>query len=124
MGCQSVTLYELEQHLQAMADTVDLVEPEREREFATQFEAALRTAVDKRDRVGQFLAHVDSQIHLADQELKRLKERKAGLERVRERVEGYDSARSSRWAGTARGGTEGWREICSGSVCRPARPQS
>ncbi len=40
------------------------------------FQAALTAAVEKRDRVGQFLTHLEQQIGFAKLEVERLRERK------------------------------------------------
>jgi hypothetical protein len=52
-------------------------------------EAALTAAVEKRDRVGQFLAHLEQQIDFAKFEIDRLRQRKATCERALERLETY-----------------------------------
>jgi len=85
----ALTLYELEENLTCMADTTDLVPAEQEREFAAAFQAMLLAAADKRDRVCHFLAHLEQQCHFADIEIGRLRERKACLARIHERVEEY-----------------------------------
>ena len=51
-------LYVIEDQLAALIETAELVSPQQELEFRAEFQAALTTAVDKRDRVGQFLAHL------------------------------------------------------------------
>src|SRR2546427_7962438 len=57
------------------------VSPEQEQEFREEFQTALTAAVDKRDRVGQFLAHLEQQIEFAKSEIDRLRQRKATCER-------------------------------------------
>ena len=84
-----LTLYAIEEQLVAMFDTVDMVEPEQEQAFLEQFQDALRTAVEKRDRVGQFMAHIEAQIAFADAEVKRLQERKTAYTCGLERLEKY-----------------------------------
>ena len=54
-----------------------------------EFQTALTAAVEKRDRVGQFLAHLEQQIDFAKLEIDRLKQRKATCERVHARLENY-----------------------------------
>ena len=83
------TLYVIEDHLAAMIETAELVSPEQEQEFREEFQAALTAAVDKRDRVGQFLAHLEQQIEFAKSEIDRLRQRKATCERALERLETY-----------------------------------
>ena len=83
------SLYVIEDHLAAMIETAELVSSEQEREFREEFQAALTAAVDKRDRVGQFLAHLEQQIEFAKFEIDRLRQRKANFERALERLENY-----------------------------------
>ncbi len=83
------TLYEIEEHLAALADCTESATPEQEQAFLGDFQAALTTAEDKRDRMAQFLVHCESQAALADQEIKRLQARKAFYERTVARIEGY-----------------------------------
>src|ERR1017187_5664462 len=54
-----------------------------------EFQTALTAAVDKRDRVGQFLAHLEQQIDFAKFEIDRLRQRKATCERALARLEDY-----------------------------------
>jgi len=82
-------LYLIEDHLAALIETADLVSPEHELEFRAEFQAALTAAVDKRDRVGQFLAHLEQQIDFARFEIDRLRQRKAAFERALARLENY-----------------------------------
>lgn len=82
-------LYEIEERLAALTETAELVPPEQEQEFAAELHHALTTAIDKRDRVGHFLAHCESQVELADTEIKRLKDRKAMYQRASETMERY-----------------------------------
>ena len=82
-------LYLIEDHLAALIETAELVSPEQELEFRAEFQAALTAAVDKRDRVGQFLAHLEQQIDFARFEIDRLRQRKAAFERALARLEDY-----------------------------------
>ena len=82
-------LYVIEDHLAALIETAELVSPEQEQEFRAEFQAALTAAVDKRDRVGQFLAHLGQQIDFAQFEIDRLRQRKATCERALARLEKY-----------------------------------
>ncbi|HZM11346.1 MAG TPA: siphovirus Gp157 family protein, partial [Candidatus Limnocylindrales bacterium] len=81
--------YVIEDHLAALIETIELVAPEQELEFRAEFQAALTAAVDKRDRVGQFLAHLEQQIDFARFEIDRLRQRKATFERALARLENY-----------------------------------
>ena len=82
-------LYVIEDQLAALIETAELVSPEQEFEFRSQFQTALMAAVEKRDRVGQFLAHLEQQIAFAKFEIERLRQRKALCERALERLEQY-----------------------------------
>ena len=82
-------LYVIEDHLAALIETAELVSPEQEQEFRAEFQIALTAAVEKRDRVGQFLAHLEQQIDFAKFEIDRLRKRKATCERAIARLESY-----------------------------------
>jgi hypothetical protein len=82
-------LYLIEDHLAALIETAELVSPEQEQEFREEFQAALTAAVEKRDHVGHFLAHLEQQIDFARFEIDRLRQRKAICERALERLESY-----------------------------------
>jgi Siphovirus Gp157 len=82
-------LYVIEDHLAALIETAELVSPEQEQEFRAEFQTALTAAVDKRDRVGQFLAHLEQQIDFAKFEIERLRQRRATCERALARLENY-----------------------------------
>ena len=82
-------LYVIEDQLAALVETAELVSPEQEQEFRAEFQAALTAAVEKRDRVGQFLAHLEQQIDFAKFEIDRLRQRKATCERALARLEDY-----------------------------------
>jgi hypothetical protein len=84
-----LTLYAIEEQLTAMADTAEVVPEDQEQAFLEEFRAALTAAVEKRDRVGQFLAHLEHQASFAKAEIARLQERKAFFERATEKMEGY-----------------------------------
>jgi Siphovirus Gp157 len=82
-------LYVIEDQLAALVETAELVSPEQEQEFRAEFQAALTAAVEKRDRVGQFLAHLEQQIDFAKFEIDRLRQRKATCERALVRLADY-----------------------------------
>ena len=82
-------LYAIEEYLAVLVDTAELVPPDQEQEFRDEFQLALTTAVDKRDRVGQFMAHLEQQIAFANFEVERLRERKAAYRRALDRIENY-----------------------------------
>lgn len=82
-------LYSIEVYLAALIETAELVPPEQEQEFRAEFQTALMSAIEKRDRVGQFMAHLEQQIEFANHEINRLKQRKLAFERALARVEAY-----------------------------------
>jgi hypothetical protein len=88
-GIAAQSLYVIEEYLAVLVDTVELVPPHQEQEFRDEFQTALTTTVEKRDRVGQFMAHLDHQIAFANFEIDRLKERKAAYQRAFNRIESY-----------------------------------
>jgi hypothetical protein len=85
----AMSLYVIEDCLAALIETAELVSPEQEQEFRAEFRAALTAAVEKRDRVGQFLGHLEQQIEFAKFEINRLRQRKSTCERALERLESY-----------------------------------
>ena len=85
------SLYDIEAHLAALVDTEELVPAELEQEYARDLQATLAVTVEKRDRVGQFLAHLEAQIAFAHAEVARLKAREEFYEKVLARMEGYVS---------------------------------
>ena len=85
----AASLYVIEDQLAALVETAELVPPEQEQEFRAEFQAALTAAVEKRDRVGQFMAHLQQQIDFARFEIDRLRQRKATCERALTRLEDY-----------------------------------
>jgi len=82
-------LYDLEEHLAALVDTEEIVPEEQEAAFALELQTAISATAAKRDRVGQFMAHLESQAALAKAEMKRLQDRSRFYERALERMEGY-----------------------------------
>jgi hypothetical protein len=85
----SITLYDAEESLTALLDSAELVTPEQEEAFLAEFEQALTTAVDKRDRVAGRLAKLEAQQTFAAAEIKRLQEYKQAKEAEQERLEKY-----------------------------------
>jgi len=82
-------LYAIEEQLACLIETAELVSSEQEQEFRAEFQTALTAAVEKRDRVGQFLAHLEQQIAFARFEIDRLRQRRATCERALARLEAY-----------------------------------
>jgi hypothetical protein len=89
LAVTATPLYLIEDQLAALIETAELVFPEQEPQFRAEFQAGLTAAVDKRDRVGQFLAHLEQQINFAKFEIDRLRQRKATYERALARLESY-----------------------------------
>ena len=85
----AATLCVVEEYLAALIETAELVSLEQEQEFRAEFQAAMTAAVEKRDRVGQFLAHLEQQIDFAKFEIDRLRQRKTTFERALARLENY-----------------------------------
>lgn len=85
------TLYDIEEHLDALADSVELVTPDQEQEFLADFQAALTSAAEKRDRVAHRLARLENQQAFAAAEIKRLQGFKKARESEQTRLEGYVS---------------------------------
>ena len=84
-------LYDIEQHLAALVDTEELVPDDQEQMYALELHATLLAVVEKRDRVGQFLGHLESQIAFAHAEAARLKTREELYARALARMESYVS---------------------------------
>ena len=57
-------LYVIEDQLAALIETAELVSSEQEQQFRAEFQTALTAAVEKRDHVGQFLAHLEQLLRL------------------------------------------------------------
>jgi hypothetical protein len=86
---RNLALYDLEEHLQCLLDSEETVPPELEAEYDLALREAVIATVAKRDRVGQFMAYLESQTALAAAEIKRLQDRKALFERTSARMEGH-----------------------------------
>jgi Siphovirus Gp157 len=82
-------LYDLEAYLAALVDTEEIVPAELEEQFALELHNTLAATVEKRDRVGQFMAHLESQVAFAHAEVARLKTREQFYATVLARMEGY-----------------------------------
>jgi hypothetical protein len=86
---RSLTMWDLETNLAALADSVETVEPEQEQQFLEDFRHALIEAREKRDRVAGFLAYCEALAEMASKEITRLQKRRDFFTRTVERVEGY-----------------------------------
>lgn len=84
------TLYELEDNLQALANSVELAEEPSERaSILEEIGHALRRTAEKRDTVVAFLRHCEMQQRFADAEIERIQKRKASIGRLQEELEAY-----------------------------------
>src|ERR1700730_1031094 len=84
------TLYELEDNLQALVNSIELAEePPLRESILEEIGQALRKAKEKRDAVVAFLRHCESQQEFADAEIERIQKRKALIARVQEELESY-----------------------------------
>jgi len=87
----ALTLYDIEEHLIALTESIDTVTPDQEQEFLEDFKAALTSAAEKRDRVAHHLAHLEQQQEFAAKEISRLQKFKKEREAAQARLEGYVS---------------------------------
>src|SRR5579871_5146556 len=86
----SCTLYELEENLQALVNSIDLAEDPLDRaSILEEIGYTLGKTAEKRDAVVAFLRHCESQLRFADAEIERIEKRRARIERVREELECY-----------------------------------
>src|SRR5271168_2523597 len=84
----SCTLYELEDNLQALVNSIDLAEEPSAREaILEEIGGALRRTAEKRDAVVAFLRHCEMQRTFADAEIERIQKRKASIARLQEELE-------------------------------------
>jgi hypothetical protein len=84
------TLYELEDNLQALVNSIELAEDPSERaSILEEIGHALRRTAEKRDTVVQFLRHCEMQQRFADAEIERIQKRKALMARLQEELEAY-----------------------------------
>ena len=82
-------LYDLESHLAALLNTEEIVPAELEQEYALELHATLMATTEKRDRVGQFRAHLQAQIALAHAEAVRLHEREQFYQAAFDKLDDY-----------------------------------
>jgi hypothetical protein len=84
------TLYELEDNLEAFANTIDLAESEPERRLILdEIGQALRRTREKRDAVVAFLRHCEMQQKFADLEIERIQKKKLRISQVQAELERY-----------------------------------
>ena len=82
------TLYDLEDNLQALVNSIDLAEEASSREtILEEIDEALRKTREKRDAVVGFLRHCELQQEFADAEIARIQKRKTFIARVQQELE-------------------------------------
>lgn len=86
----ALNLYQIEEDLQALLDTAEGgIAPEQTEEFQQALIVAHMAAVDKRERVHQFMTHVEGQVENIDREIKRLQALKRSYGSAVDRIGGY-----------------------------------
>jgi hypothetical protein len=85
----ALTLYSTEEQYLALLNTEDLVSPEQEAEFRAELADALKTAVEKRDKVAAFLRICRHHEDAIDTEVERLTKLKKNYVTGRERMQKY-----------------------------------
>ena len=86
----SLTLYEISDHLVALLDTFDMCETDEQRaECRAEIERTIDLQIRKVDSFCRFLSHIESQMDLADKEVKRIKAREDTFARLLERLKQY-----------------------------------
>jgi len=86
----SCTLYELEDNLQALVNSIDLAEdPSARQSILDEIGQALRKTTEKRDSVVAFLRHCEMQRRFADAEIDRIQKRKASIGQLQEELESH-----------------------------------
>lgn len=84
------TLYELEDNLAALVNSIELAEEPSAREsILEEIGQTLRRTAEKRDAVVAFLRHCEAQQTFADAEIERIQKRKAKIARLQEELESY-----------------------------------
>jgi hypothetical protein len=84
------TLYELEDHLQALSNSIALAEDEPTRQIILdEIGQALRRTKEKRDAVVAFLRQCEVQQKFADAEIERIEKRKAFIASVQAQLGNY-----------------------------------
>lgn len=85
----ALTLYQIEDDLQALLESEEMVTPEREQEYRLQLAEQLKLAVDKRERVGQFIRSCDLMKANIKAEIERLKALSDRYDTAQDRAEAY-----------------------------------
>src|ERR1035441_10645152 len=121
MAAAVMTLYDAEESLTAFLDTQDMVTPDQEQAFLADFETALTTASDKRDRVAGRLSKLEAQQAFASAEIARLQAFKKHAEAQQERLEGCVSYVIQRLGKDAKGK---WRKLEGRKIAPGAEPRT
>jgi hypothetical protein len=86
----TVTLYEIEDNLAALANTFEVVDGEEIKQILLdEIGRALWQAKEKRDAVVAFLRHCEAQQKFADQEIERIRNRRDRIARFQAEFERY-----------------------------------
>jgi hypothetical protein len=89
-GTTCCTVYQLEDNLAALVNTLDLAEgPEARAAVLDAIGESVRAARDKRDRVVAFLRHCADQQRFADEEIERIGQRKRQIAKVQSELESH-----------------------------------
>jgi hypothetical protein len=83
------SLFEIEEDYAALVNTEDLVSPEDQESFKQELAVALKTAVDKRERFGQFILACERRSIALKAEAKRMLDQAATCDRAAERAREY-----------------------------------
>ncbi len=83
------SLFDIEDDYAALLNTDDLVEPQDQEQFKQELAHALKTAVDKRERFGQFILTAERRRDALKAEAKRLMDQAAMYDRAAERAREY-----------------------------------
>lgn len=89
MPTEALSLYQLEETHLALLDSEALVTPEQQAQFRAELAESLKSAVDKRERVAQFIRHCDAQAEACKKEIDRITRLKRSYEKARDRMEEY-----------------------------------
>jgi hypothetical protein len=85
-----LTLYEISDQLIALVDSLAMCETDEQRvECQAEIERYVDAQIHKVDSFCRFLSHLDSQVDLAEKEIKRLKLREMAFTNLQERLEKY-----------------------------------
>lgn len=87
MATEALSLYQLEENHMALLDSEALVTPDQQAQFRAEIAESLKTAVDKRERVAQFLRHCELQAENCKKEIDRLSRLKRSYEGAAKRME-------------------------------------